>query len=243
MATLQKQGVPIPAKLSGPQATNVGAPSGPNTRTATSYRASRGSAPQRAPRSASKSVGNRQQRSANGPQSISASSVPNPVSAGNDATSGVGLLEAEFLAAISILILLLFSDTTSSMTDKMMSAMKRGSLICAVFFILALVAGIGPRASKSAKAFGALVIVATLVTSPMSTVLSDLDGLIKNEWIGAAPATTSGTGTSGTTPSSGKSLGSDAETAVEKAAEAVENDLSPYGEMKKVLGAIGINLP
>jgi hypothetical protein len=243
MATLQKQGVPIPSKLSGPQPSTVGAPNGPHTRSATSYRASRGSAPQRAPRAATKSVSARKLRTANGPQSVSASSVPNPVSAGNDATSGVGLLEAEFLAAITILILLLFSDTTSSMTDKMMSAMKRGALICAVFFILALVAGIGPRASKSAKAFGALVIVATLVTSPMSTVLSDLDGLIKNEWIGAAPSTTSGTGTSGTAPSSGKSLGSDAESVVEKAAAAVENDLSPYGEMKKVLGAIGINLP
>jgi hypothetical protein len=148
-------------------------------------------------------------------------------------------LEAEFLAAITILILLLFSDTTSSMTDKMMSAMKRGSLICAVFFVLALIAGIGPRASKTAKAFGALIIVATLVTSPMSTVLSDLDGLIKNDWIGAAPASTTATGKSGTSPSSG----SDAESLVEKAAAAVENDLSPYGEMKKVLGAIGINLP
>ena len=145
-------------------------------------------------------------------------------------------MEAEFLAAVGILILLLFSDTTSSMTDKMMSAMKRGTLTCAVFFILALVAGIGPKASKVAKAFGALIIVAIMVTSPMSTVLNDLKGLIENEWIGAVPSSTTDTGTSGKTPSSG----TDAESLLAKAAGAVENDLSPYGELKTVLGAIGI---
>jgi len=231
MTTLQKQGVPIPSKL--------GNGNGPNTRTATPGKVSRGSAPQRAPRSARQSVSRSQSGGSNGPGAISASSVPNPVSAGNNATSGVGLLEAEFLTAFGILILLMFSDTTSSMTDKMMSVMKRGTLICAVFFVLALVAGIGPNASKSAKAFGALVIVATLVTSPIGTVLTDLDGIVKNQWIGAEPSSTDKTGASDTTPSSG----SDAEDLLLKGVSALQNDISPYGELKKVLAPLGIHIP
>jgi hypothetical protein len=132
------------------------------------------------------------------------------VAAGKDATSGVGLLEAEFLSAIALLILLMFSSD-AGLTDKMMSVMKRGTLICAVFFILAIVAGIGPRASKSAKAFGALVIVAILVTSDMSTVITDLDNIIKNDWIGVTPTDpngSTGSGDAGTKSTQGDTGGS-----------------------------------
>src|SRR5580692_2748588 len=132
MATLQKQGVPIPDKLTGPQA---GSANGPNTRTATPSRANRGSAPQRATRSTSKSVSNRQSRSASVSDTNSGPNV-NPVSAGKDIGSGAGLLEAEFLTALGLLVLLMFSSD-ADLIDKMMSIMKRGTLICAVFFILA----------------------------------------------------------------------------------------------------------
>jgi hypothetical protein len=127
------------------------------------------------------------------------------------------------------------------MTDKMMSTLKRGTLTCAVFFILAIVAGIGPNAAKASKAFGALVIVAILIQSDMSTVLTDIDGIIKNDWIGTTPTNNangdsgdSGTGTKGT-------AGSDALGILEKGVGALQNDLSPYGELQKVLGAIGIH--
>jgi hypothetical protein len=240
MATLQKQGVPIPSKLSGPQPRNVSAPNGPNTRTATSYRTSGTSAPRRATGTASKSVGNSQRRRANGPQPISAGGVPNPVSAGNNATSGVGLLEAEFLAAMAILVLLMFSSD-ASMTDKMMSTLKRGTLTCAVFFVLAIISGIGPNAAKGAKAFGALIIVAIMVQSDMSTVLTDLDGIIKNDWIGTTPSDSSGgTGDTGTKATAG----SDVETAVEQAAEqTIQTVANPARDLQKVLGAIGIHIP
>ncbi len=200
--TLQAQGVPVPSKLSGPQPGSV---NGPNTRTANPAKVSRGSTPRRASGANAKSVGNRKSRSASRSHPITSSvdayNKASPINAGNS-VSGVGLLEAEFLCAILILILLMFSSD-ASMTDKMMSVMKRGTLLCAIFFVLALVAGVGPRASKSAKAFGALIIVAILVTSPMSTVLTDLDNIIKNDWIGVNPKDTkSGSADTGTGASS-----------------------------------------
>lgn len=157
----------------------------------------------------------------------------------------VGLLEAEFLTALGILVLLMFSDTSSSITDKMMTVMKRGTLICAVFFILAIVSGIGPNAAKSAKAFGALVIVAILVTSPMSTVLTDIDGIIKNDWIGNVPQAPAASGSSGTgaanqsSPNSPSSLLKDVETA----ASDTINGILPVSKVKSVLASIGINIP
>jgi hypothetical protein len=183
MATLQKQGVPIPERLPA---------NGAQSRTANPAAPSRRNTAQPSTKRTSKSVSNRQSRNSTRSES-GTSGIPNPVSAGKDTVSGVGLLEAEFIVAIFLLVLLMFSSTGSSMAEKIMSMMKRGTLICAVFFILALVAGIGPSASKFAKAFGALVIVAILVTSDMSTVLSDLDGIVRNDWI---PTTEQGTDTS-----------------------------------------------
>jgi hypothetical protein len=131
----------------------------------------------------------------------------NPARMGSKASGrieSVGLLAAEFLAAISLLILLMFSDTQSSFASKMMSIMKRGTLTCLLFFILALIAGIGPSAAKIAKAFGALIVVAILVTSPVSTVLTDLDSIIKNDWIGSGESADDATGNqTNPTPSAG----------------------------------------
>jgi hypothetical protein len=97
----------------------------------------------------------------------------------------------------------------SDYASKVMSVMKRGTLLCVMFFILALVATAGPNAAKISKALGALVIVAIVVTSPVNTVITDLDSLIKNDWVGTAetggtgPANASGasadSGTSGST--------------------------------------------
>lgn len=237
MAILQKQGVPIPSKLEGPSA-------GPQSRSATPSRSNRGSAPQRKASKSRKPVSNRQPRNTGGPGTTADTGTSNNSPSISGSGQSVGLLEAEFLTAIGILVLLMFSDTASSITDKMMSVMKRGTLICAVFFILAIVSGIGPSAAKSAKAFGALVIVAILVTSPMSTVLTDLDGIIKNDWIGAAPSDTSGTGSGDTGTANQKgSGGSDTLSLIEKAVGFfgdVEN--TPYKTAQTLLGAIGIHI-
>src|SRR5215475_11089591 len=58
-----------------------------------------------------------------------------------DRSAGVGLLEAEFLGSLFLLILLLFADTNKSYADKIMSTMKRGTMLCILFFVLALIAG------------------------------------------------------------------------------------------------------
>jgi hypothetical protein len=205
MATLQKQGVPIPDKLTGPQPGSV---NGPQTRSSSPSRTSSGTATRRQASTSTKPKRIRQSRSAVVPDIGSDSSV-NSASSGGNGGSGAGLLEAEFLTAVGILVLLMFASD-ASMTDRMMSVMKRGTLVCAVFFILAIVSGIGSRADKVAKAFGALVIVAILVTSPMSTVLTDLDNIIKNDWIGTPASPTggaSGSADNGTQVSTGGSGG------------------------------------
>jgi len=85
--------------------------------------------------------------------------------------------------------------------------MKRGTLVCLLFFLLAIISNIGPNAARIAKAFGGLVIVAILLTTPFMTVMSDIDALIKNDWVGTNEtgnntAASADAGTAGGTSSS-----------------------------------------
>jgi hypothetical protein len=71
---------------------------------------------------------------------------------------------------------------------------------------------------RIAKAFGALIIVAILLTSPTNTVLTDIDELIKNDWVGTTESGTASasTGTQSSTnpppsnPLSASSIAADA---------------------------------
>lgn len=119
----------------------------------------------------------------NGQRSNSGGSLRrySPTTVGRNA-GGVGLLEAEFLAAMMLLILLLFADTNKSYADKIMQTMKRGTMIALLFFILALMSGIGPNVARVSKAIGGLVVVAILLTSPMTDVLGNLDKFFKADW-------------------------------------------------------------
>jgi hypothetical protein len=101
-----------------------------------------------------------------------------------DKASGVGLLEAEFLAALFLQILILFADTNKSYADKVMQTMKRGTMIALLFFILALISGVGPNVARVAKAIGGLTVVAILLTSPMTEILGNLDTFFKADWTG-----------------------------------------------------------
>jgi hypothetical protein len=128
-----------------------------------------------------------------------------------DKASGVGLLEAEFLGSLLLLILLLFADTDKSYADKIMSTMKRGTMICILFFVLALIAGIGPSSAKISKAIGAMVFVAILVTSPVLNMFGNLDKFFKADWTatgehGTDVGATSSTSDSGS-PATGGSAG------------------------------------
>lgn len=101
-------------------------------------------------------------------------------------TSNVGALEAEFLICILLLVLLMFANSASSYGERVMSLMKRGSLVCLLFFLLAIISQTGPNAERIAKGFGGLVVVAILLTTPMNTVIKDVDALIKNDWVGTS---------------------------------------------------------
>lgn len=106
-----------------------------------------------------------------------------------DKPQGIGLLEAEFFLCLAILVLIMFTSK-ASLADKIVSTLKRGTLTCIAFFILALIAAIGPRSMMVAKAFGALILVALLLTAPVTGVNKDIDNLIKNDWVATnAPAT------------------------------------------------------
>ena len=197
---LQQQGVPIPSRLRGP-----GVPS-----QAGSSVQSRNPSTSPTRNAARNSRNSRRSRNLN-PASVGGN-VAGSVG-GKSSGGGVGTLEAEFLVALILLILLMFASG-SNYADKIMSVMKRGALLCALFFILALVASAGPNAAKGAKAFGALVIVAVLVTSPVNTVITDLDNLVKNDWVGTAetagPNASNASANDGTSGSTSPSSSNDA---------------------------------
>lgn len=231
MATLQKQGVPIPAKIAPKPEITRGHARGRQAKTPAVRNRTLQSqgAPIPAKLGSQTPPGNRQGmntvRRAN--QRSRSMRDFSPVRAGNNvspASSGVGLLEAEFLIGIVMLGLLMFSNTDSSLADKIMSTMKRGTLVCAVFFFLAIIAGAGPHAAKFSKAFGALVIVAIVISAPVGTVLTDVDNIVKNDWVGTTEHgddTSADLATASKTSSSGTSLGSVISTAAKDAADKV----------------------
>lgn len=123
------------------------------------------------------------------PRRSSGGSAPSriyrPTETGKSAGNAVGALEAEFIGAIALLFLTLFTDTTSSYSDKMLAVMKRGTLIALTFFILALMSAQGPNAARFAKAFGALLDVGILLSVASTEMLGEIDGFFKGTWTSA----------------------------------------------------------
>lgn len=153
-----------------------------------------------------------------------------PTRAAETSTAGIGLLEAEFFVAIGLLVLLMFANSSASYTDRIMSLMKRGSLTCLLFFALALVSSAGVNAAKVAKAFGGLVIVAILVTSPVGTVITDVDALVKNDWVGTSES--SDESASGSAPSADTGTGS---TSASSILNAIKDGLQ---DLQRLLGPL-----
>lgn len=120
-----------------------------------------------------------------------------PSQAAEKTSSGVGLLEAEYFAIIFLLLLQLFIGT-GDYGSKMLSFMKRGTLTTILFFFLGLIAGAGDNAAKITKAIGALVFVATLLTTPGTDVINALDNFFKADWLGGSPTSSSTSADSGT---------------------------------------------
>jgi hypothetical protein len=221
MTTMQQEGVPVPDTLRGPRARPVSAPRQRQSRTpahrrtvvqrrtpingemggtqteTTTYEAPSGSESSRGRRSSARGY--------------------NPVNMADKSTGSVGGLEAEFLICLVILVLVMFANSTATFGDKIMSLMKRGALTCLLFFILAIVSNIGPNAARVAKVFGALIIVAILLTSALyqapttsggqpSGVIPDIDAIIKNDWVGSAETGNTATADTGTAATSSDSV-------------------------------------
>lgn len=117
------------------------------------------------------------------------------------ATSGVGLLEAEYFGILFLLIVELFAGT-ASYGDKMISMMKRGTLVTILFFVLALIASTGPNAAKVTKGIGGLVLVGILLSSPGNSIITALDNFAKSDWVAGSSSGTASADT-GTQQSSG----------------------------------------
>lgn len=129
-----------------------------------------------------------------------------PDMVGERASSGVGLLTAEFFGIMFLLFIELFVGT-DSYENKMLSIMKRGTLVAILFFLLAIIAGVGPNASKVAKGIGALVFVGILLSSPGQVVIVALDNFFKADWQAADQSSSADAGTqSSANTSSGNSL-------------------------------------
>lgn len=136
--------------------------------------------------------------------SSAASYAPTDIGRGmgaNKTDSSIGVLEAEFFAAMVLIALTIFTDTkaSSDYASVMLAAMKRGTMIIVLFFLLAILSAAGPNAGRAAKAFGALVIVGLILAQAENGLFSMLDNFFKADW--------SSGGTSGTSdnPGSGPS--------------------------------------
>ena len=198
--TLQQQGVPIQSSLRGPRAKTPQARAQRRTvRERTPIDGQMGGTRDTTTYYDYGSSSGGSTRKSKGPRLSSY----NPAKAGGNAGGSIGGLEGEFLFAIILLVLLMFANSSASYGDRIMSLMKRGALTCLLFFVLSLIASTGPNAMRIAKAFGALIIVAILLTSPTNTVLTDVDALIKHDWVGTSesgPSADTGTGSSSQPP-------------------------------------------
>lgn len=94
----------------------------------------------------------------------------------------IGTLEAEFVGCILLIILTVFTDASASYSDKILAVMKRGTLACVLFFILALFSTAGEGSAKFAKAFGLLVMAGIFLSTGGQNTISVLDTFFKADW-------------------------------------------------------------
>lgn len=140
-----------------------------------------GSPPRRAARRSSPT------RTARQAYSSAGSYAPTDIAKGmgaNKTSSSVGVLEAEFFGAMVLIALTIVTDpkASSDYPSVMLAAMKRGTMIIILFFLLALLSAAGPNAGRAAKAFGGLVIVGLILAQANSGLFVILDNLFKSDW-------------------------------------------------------------
>lgn len=148
----------------------------------------------------------------------------------------IGALEAEFLGAIGLIILTLFTDSTNTYSDKMLKVMKQGTLTCAAFFVLALVANIGPNSARAAKAFGALMVAGILLNVGASTALTEIDSFFKGDWTAS-----SGNSDGSAGGSSGGAGGGSPTSPAGNLGQAIKNALDPLSLPEQIYNGIKNN--
>ena len=147
------------------------------------------------------------QRRSQGRTGLSSLGSPTDVGKGmgyNKTDSSIGVLEAEFFGAMILIALTIFTDpkASSDYASVMLAAMKRGTMIIILFFLLALLSAAGPNAARASKAFGALIITGLILAQAENGLFSMLDDFFKSDW------TSGGSGTSGDNTSSTPSASS-----------------------------------
>jgi hypothetical protein len=112
-----------------------------------------------------------------------------------------------------------------------MQTMKRGTMISLLFFVLALMAGIGPNIARVSKAIGGLTVVAILLTSPMTDVIGNLDKFFKADWASTGEHGTDvgSTSDSGSSDSGGSGGASGALHAAEGAISRITEIINSFG--------------
>lgn len=123
---------------------------------------------------------------------VAAYSRANPRTGGGH----IGTLEAEFFGCMVLIAITIFTDpkASSDYASVMLAAMKRGTCIIILFFILALLASAGDNAARVAKAFGALVVVGLILAQAESGLFKQLDSFFVSNW--TSGGATGGTGSS-----------------------------------------------
>ena len=110
----------------------------------------------------------------------------------------IGTLEAEFIGCLLLIMLTVFTDASSSYSDKILAVMKRGTLACVLFFILALFSTAGEGSAKFAKAFGLLVMAGIFLSTGGQDTISVLDTFFKADWTSGGTSDSSANAQAGT---------------------------------------------
>lgn len=185
--------------------------------------------PQSSPAAPTQRVSTGSQRQS---QSFSAGNVVKnlPTERGEKASGAVGALTAEFIGGIALLFLTLFTDTTSSYSDKMLAIMKRGTLLALSFFLLALIGGMGPNAARVAKAFGLLIDAGLILSISSDTMLSEIDKFIQGSWTSGTSSSASAQAGSGSLGTSASAAGGDVAQGIAAAGESNQSQVISSAE-------------
>jgi hypothetical protein len=98
-----------------------------------------------------------------------------------------GTLIAEFMVAVLIIWVQVFTATNKAYVDRISGALWRSTAACAIFFVLALFAR-GPNTGKVAVTFGALIDIGVLLEATQKKVISTTADILTGQGTGETTA-------------------------------------------------------